>query len=128
MTRPRGEVRHADAERTLRLFSQPDRLGFVPGRLGESAELGETHDQPAAIVGRCRCRESEILVDPGGRQRREVAASKLDRSLELAPEEVRLLEIGCGEDAKLQVLRRPCDRQCPVPARQRASSNSPSCE
>jgi hypothetical protein len=33
----------------IRRLGKPDRLGFVLGRLGESAELGEAPDQPGAI-------------------------------------------------------------------------------
>ena len=55
---------------------------------------GEAHDQPAAIVDRCRCGVPEILVDPVGGQRREVVGGQLDHPLVLAPVVVRLLEIG----------------------------------
>ena len=66
----------------------------------KSAELGEAHDQPVAIVDRWRSGGSEILVDPIGGQRREVIGGKLDHPLVVAPVVVRLLEIGRGEDAK----------------------------
>ena len=76
----------ADGERMLRWLGEPDRLGFVLGRLGESAELGEAHDQKAAIPDRWRRGVSEILVDPVGRQRREIVGGQLDHPLVLAPE------------------------------------------
>ena len=38
----------------MRQLGEPDRLGFVPGGLGEPAELGEAQDQPVAIVDRWR--------------------------------------------------------------------------
>ena len=94
MERARGEVGQTDGERMMRRLGEPDRLGFVLGRLGESAELGEAHDQPGAIVDRWRCGVSEILVDPVGGQRREVVGGQLDHPLVLAPVVVRLLEIG----------------------------------
>jgi hypothetical protein len=33
-----------DGERMLRRLSEPDRLGFALGRLGEPAELGDAHE------------------------------------------------------------------------------------
>jgi hypothetical protein len=38
----------ADGERMMRRFGEPDRLGFVYGRLGKSSELGKAHDQEEA--------------------------------------------------------------------------------
>ena len=54
---------------------------------------------------------SEGLVDPVGGQRREVIGGQLDRPLELAPEVVRLREIGRGQDAESQVPEAPGDLQ-----------------
>jgi hypothetical protein len=34
----------------VRRRREPDRLGFVFGRLGKSAELGEAHDEEETIV------------------------------------------------------------------------------
>jgi len=45
-----GPVRYTDGERTLRQLCEADRLSFVVGCLGESAELGEAYGQPRAIV------------------------------------------------------------------------------
>src|SRR5262249_43798223 len=46
----RGEVGLTDGERTgCVILGEPDHLGFMLDRLGESAELGETRDQPKAI-------------------------------------------------------------------------------
>jgi len=84
-------------------FSELGRLGFVFGCLGESPELGEAHDQPAAIKHRWGRPDSEILVDPIARQRRDVGRGQLDHSLVLAPEIVHMLEIGVSEDAESQV-------------------------
>ena len=50
MERARREVGVADSEGMLRRLGEPDRLGLVLGRLGESAELGETHDHIGASV------------------------------------------------------------------------------
>src|SRR5215831_21125982 len=44
MERARGPVGHSDRERTMRLLREPDRLGSILHRLGESAELGEASD------------------------------------------------------------------------------------
>ena len=108
---PAARWARADGVRMLRRLGEPDRLGFVLGRLGESAELGEAHDQPAAIVDRRRCGGSEILVDPVGGQRREVVGGQLDHPLVLAPVVMRLLEIARGEDAESQVPEAPGDLQ-----------------
>jgi hypothetical protein len=70
--RARGAVGQTDGVRMARRLGEPDRLGFVLGRLGESAELGKARDQEAAIVDRCWRDVSEILVNPVGGQRREV--------------------------------------------------------
>src|SRR2546426_11690966 len=56
----------AHGVRMVRRLGEPDRLGCVLGRLGESAELGEAHDELDAIVDRCRCGVSEMLVDSLG--------------------------------------------------------------
>jgi hypothetical protein len=58
----RGLVGQADGERMMHPLGEPYRFGFVLGRLGEPAELSEAHDEVEAIVNRCRCRASEILV------------------------------------------------------------------
>src|SRR3989442_174183 len=63
-------VGSTDRERMTRRLGEPDRLGLVLGRLGESAELGEAHNQPEAIVDRGGSAASKGLVDPirgGGR-------------------------------------------------------------
>ena len=72
MKRARGTVGLTDGERMLRRLGEPDRLDFVLGRLDESTELREAHDQPVAIIDRSRRGGSEILVDPFGRQHGEV--------------------------------------------------------
>ena len=69
------KVGRADGERMMCRLGEPDRLGFVLGRLGESAKFREAHDQPGAIVDRRRCGKPEILVDPVGGQRREIVGS-----------------------------------------------------
>ena len=111
MEHARGEVGQADGERMLGRFGEPDRLGFVPGRFGESAEFGEAHDQPGAIPDRWRASKSEILVDPVGRQRGEVAGGQFNHPIILTPDVMRLREIACGEDAKSQVPEAPGDLQ-----------------
>ena len=58
-----GAVGETNGERLLRRLGEPERLGFVLGGLGESAEIREAHDQPAAIVDRWRGGKFEILVD-----------------------------------------------------------------
>ena len=100
-------------------LGEPDRLGLILGRLGESAELGEAHDQPEAVVDRGWSATSKVLVDPIGGQRREVVGGKLDHPFVLAAEVLHLLEIRRGEDAKLQVPQLPCDRQRAGPRRAR---------
>jgi hypothetical protein len=35
----------------VRRLGEPDRLGLVLDRLGESAKFGEAQDEPVAIVG-----------------------------------------------------------------------------
>ena len=95
----------------MRRLGEPERLGLVLGRLSKSAELGEAHDQPVAIVDRYRRGRSERLVDPVGGQRREVVGGQLDHPLVLAPVVVRLLEIGRGQDAESQVSEAPGDLQ-----------------
>jgi hypothetical protein len=102
-------VGKSDGVRMLRRFGEPDRLGFVRGRLGESAELGQAHDQPGAVVDRRRCGVSEIRVGPVGRQGREIVGGQLDHPLMLAAEVLRLLEIARGEDAESQVPEAPGD-------------------
>src|SRR5437016_9279807 len=53
-----GEMEHTrdavgDADGVgMRRLRKADRLGYIPGRLSELAELGETHDQPGAIKDR----------------------------------------------------------------------------
>ena len=111
MEQARGEVGQADGERMLGRFGEADRLGFVLGRLGESAELGEAHDQPGPIPDRWGYGKSESLVDPIGRQHGEVAGGQLNHPLILTPEVMRLHEIARGEDAKSQVPEAPGDLQ-----------------
>src|SRR5207302_188739 len=102
-------VGSTNGERMMRRLGEPDRLGLILGRLGESAELGEAHDQPEAVVDRGWSAASEVLVDSIGGQRREVFGGKLDHPFVLAPEVLHLLETSRGEDAKLQVPPVPCD-------------------
>ena len=52
--RGRSAVGLSDGVRMMRRPGEPDRLGFVLGRNGESTELGKTHDQPVAIRDRRR--------------------------------------------------------------------------
>jgi hypothetical protein len=80
-----------------------DRLGFVRRGLGEPAELGEAHDQPAAVEDRYGLVGSKRLVDPVGGQRREVVGRQLDHPLVLAPVVLGHIEIARGEDAESQV-------------------------
>ena len=95
----------------MRRLGEPDRLGLVLSRFGESAQLGEAHDQPGAIPDRWGCDESKILVDPGGGQRRQVVDSQLRHPLVFASEVMRLLEKRRGEDAESQISEAPGDLQ-----------------
>jgi hypothetical protein len=120
MERACSAVGHADRERTVHRLGEPDRLGLVLDRLGESAELGQAHHQPPAIPDRCRRGDAdEILVDPVGGQGREVIDGQLGRLLVLTPEVVRLLEIARGEDAESQVPEARGDLQCAGASRER---------
>ena len=76
--RPCGEVGPADGMRVLRRFGEPNRLGFVLGGFGESAELGKAHGQVGAIEDRGGTAMAKILGDPVGGQCREVVRRKLD--------------------------------------------------
>ena len=76
----------------MRRLGESERLGLVPGRLGESAEPSQALNQPAAIVDRYREGGSEGLVDRVRGQRGEVIGGQFDHPLVVAPEEVRLLE------------------------------------
>jgi hypothetical protein len=93
----------------LRRLGKADGVGFKRRCLGEPAKTGEGVNEPTAIVDRCRCDVSEGLVDPVGGQRRQVFGGQLDHSVVVAPEEVRLLEIGCGDKAQPQVAETPRD-------------------
>ena len=105
--------------RMLRRLGEPDRLGGVLLGLGESAELGEAQDEPAAIVDRWRGGGAEILVDPLGGQDREIVGGQLDDPLVLAPKVVRLLEVRRPEDAESQVPEASGDVQRAVAAHER---------
>ena len=109
--RARGVVGQADGVRVARWSGEPDHLGFVFGRLGEPAQVGEADEQPEAIVDRGRLAASKELVDPVGRQRREVVRGQLDHSRVFAAVVVRLREIGRGENAESQVPEAPGDLQ-----------------
>jgi hypothetical protein len=95
----------------IRRFGKPDRLGLVFSRLSESANLGEAQGQPGAIEDRRGCVDSEKLVNPIARQRREVVGGQLYDLLVLAPDVMHMLEEGHGEDAEPQVLEPPRDVQ-----------------
>ena len=95
----------------MRRLGEPDHLRFPLDRLGESAELGQARDEEEAIVDRWRRRTSEVVVDPVGRQRREIVGGQLDHPLVLAPDRVHLDEKARAEDAKLEVLEAPGDLQ-----------------
>src|SRR6516225_11119062 len=90
---------------------EPDRLGFGFGRFGESAKLGKARDEPGTIVDRWRGGQSEILEDPLGGQRGEVVGGKGNHALVLAPNVMRLLEIGRGWDAEPHVPKALGDLQ-----------------
>jgi len=98
---------------------EPNHLGFVLGSLGESAELGETHNQQKAIEDGRRSSKSKMLVDGVGRQSREVFLGKLDHALVVASEVVRLPEVRGGRDTKSQVPEAPGDLQRAGPCRKR---------
>src|SRR5262245_19278615 len=83
---------------------KPDHLSFGLGRFGESAELGEAHEEPATVEDRWRGVEPEVLGDPLGRQRGEVVGGQRHNSLGLAPEMMRLLKIGRGGNAESRVF------------------------
>ena len=101
------------------LLGQPEYFGLVRGGLGESAEFGEAPDEPVTIVDRCGLDVPEILADPVGGQCGKVVGRERENPLVLAPIVVRLLEKARGEDAELQVPRRPRDRQRPAAASER---------
>src|SRR5260370_29835677 len=88
----------------LRRPGEPEQLGLVRGRLGESAEFGEAVDHPEATEDRYRYGAvSETLAGPVGGEHREAIGGQLDRPREVAPELMRLREIGPGQDAESQV-------------------------
>ena len=99
----RGEVGLTDGVRVMTRLGEPEGLGRVLGRLGESAELDEASDRPVAIGDRSRCGGSEMLVDQVGGQRREVIGGQLDHPPVVTPVVVRLLEVGRGREAESQV-------------------------
>ena len=114
-----------DGVRVLGWLGELDRLRLVFGRLGESAELGEAHDQPSATEDRCRHGHAEIFVDPFGGQRREVLGGDLDHVLVLAPVVVRLLEIARGEECEASSRRaRWAISRARVPVTRASSSSS----
>src|SRR5262249_8526656 len=92
-----------DGVRMMRRLGEPDRLGCVFRRLSESAEPREALNEQVAIEDRWRCSESQILVDPIDRQRREVVDGQLDYALELALEQMHLRDVMCGEYTKPQI-------------------------
>ena len=96
-------VGQADGVRMMGWLGEPDRLGRVFGCLGESAEVGEGDAEPEAIVDRGRLTASKELVDPVGGQRGQIGRRQLDHSRVLAAVEMRLYEVGRGEDAEPQV-------------------------
>ena len=55
-----------DGECVLRGLGDSDRLRLVLGRLGESPELREAHDQPGTTEDRCRHGHTKIFVNPLG--------------------------------------------------------------
>lgn len=69
----------------MRRLGEPDDLGFILNRLGEPAELGETHDQPHPVEDGYRRGLSETVVDPVHGQGRQVVGAKFDHPLVLAP-------------------------------------------
>src|SRR5262245_31664069 len=80
-----------------------ERLGRIPGRLGESAELGEALKQPVPIKDRYRRHSSEELVLRVSRQCRQVVGGELDGPLIVAPKKMHLREKGRNQDAECQV-------------------------
>jgi hypothetical protein len=109
--RGRGVVGHADGERMMRPRGEPNHLGFGLGGRGEPAELGKAHDQPEAIVDRCRRDVAEGLVFPFRGQPRHVAGNELSHPLVFATQVVRLLEIARGDDLESQVSQVLGERQ-----------------
>ena len=94
-------------------------LGSALGRLGKSAELGETRDQPAPIVDRCRRGKSEKLMDPVCGQLREIGGGQFDRPRVFGPLAMHLRKVGCGLDAQFQVPEARGEFQRPVAGRER---------
>src|SRR5690349_21912075 len=93
-----------DGERMLRRSGEPEQLGLVQGRLGESAKFGEAVDHPETNVNRYRYgAASERLIDPIGGQRRKAIRGELDRLLEVTAELMRLRKIDRGPYAEPQV-------------------------
>jgi hypothetical protein len=85
MERAGGEQGHADGKGVLGRFGDAHRLGFIPGRFVESAELSEAHDQATPIPDRWRSTKSEGFVHPIGRQCGEVAGCQFDHPIILTP-------------------------------------------
>lgn len=72
MEHARGMVGEKDRVRMMRRLGEPNRLRFVLGRFGESAQMGEGDQEPEAIVDRGRLTASKELMGPVGRHRGEV--------------------------------------------------------
>jgi hypothetical protein len=100
----------ANGECVMRRLSEPDRFGFAFAPFREAAELGETEDEPLAIVNGNRCGESEAPVGTVC-GRREILNRELHRPLVFTTEVMRLRDIGHSETAELWIFQLPSDRQ-----------------
>src|SRR2546426_11386347 len=96
-------VGSTDRERMTRRLGEPDRLGLVLGRLGESAELGEAHNQPEAIVDRGGSAASKVLVDPIGGGGRGGVGGELHPPLGLPPGGLHPLQVSRGGGGEVPV-------------------------
>ena len=106
--------RHAAIE-----LGKLEHLGSALGRLGKSAELGKTRDQPGPIADRCGRGKIEKLMGPVSGQFREIGGGQFDRPRVFGPLAMHLRKVGCGLDAQFQVPEARGEFQRPGTGRER---------
>src|SRR4029453_19188192 len=91
-----------------------EQVGSALGRLGKSAELGETRDQPEPIVDCWRRRKPERLMRPVWGQVRGIGSAQFDCPRIFGPITMHLCEMSNGLDAQSRVTEARSEFQCPV--------------